>query len=579
MTKFLCVLVLIVVGLMPVGLFGNDVALSVPSPASGKVRITATGLPSTLLRLRINTIKVVDCPSSPCLYEWDTTIEPNGPHTITLQVFGGASNWESRATVNVHVNNLPPPPVTLSLLASGTGSGVLSGAGTYVQGMVVTIMALPTSTSVFAGWGGAGCPTGTVSPATVTLWNDLTCIGTFTLLPPPSSGGPDPALLAQATTSQVPLTAAYQALNVPGLAAGAFYRDPLTQVKIYKITSASFPTTGQSRYSHDYGEGGDEVSLPYKPDGTRALHVVGGGHWLVDFTPGQGVSNARRLTGNMVPHMDLAMTFSSRASTPWYLYVSTGSVIRRFDIRTMTEAPGDGWPVTGETSAVWLHQSHDDDFFTWMRGSVGSTIVGYEPTTTTKKTYTNSGLNEPRIDRGGRYVAISMNNNGFRLWDFLTNIIVAQTPGDPGVPFAHNSSLMRRWYVSNWNTGPNRFMVFGLDIPGITKTTGADGTLGFSTYGNGNWNQPTVSLDAQWSLHSTYGAVRPSDSGRLAPGAMVYINALGERRTLAHPYNASGDYVYYAFPKSSPDGRYVLFTSDMNASGRSDQFLVEVPVR
>jgi hypothetical protein len=29
-------------------------------------------------------------------------------------------------------------------------------------------------------------------------------------------------------------------------------------------------------------------------------------------------------------------------------------------------------------------------------------VVGYEPSTATRKTYTNSNLNEPRIDRAGR---------------------------------------------------------------------------------------------------------------------------------------------------------------------------------
>ena len=86
---------------------------------------------------------------------------------------------------------------------------------------------------------------------------------------------PDPTLLPVATTAQAPLVAPYTALNVPGIPAGFFYLDPTTGVKIYKLTSSAFPTSGAS-FGHDYFEGNYEVSLPYTGDGvTRAVLVKG----------------------------------------------------------------------------------------------------------------------------------------------------------------------------------------------------------------------------------------------------------------------------------------------------------------
>src|SRR5713226_8427876 len=112
--------------------------------------------------------------------------------------------------------------------------------------------------------------------------------------PVSAAGNPDPTLLPVATTAQVPLTGAYNALNVPALAVGGAYFDPTTGVKIYKLTSATFPTSSPN-WGHDYAEGGDEISLPYNGN-TRAVLVrqngaAGGPWWLVDFTPGVGVSN------------------------------------------------------------------------------------------------------------------------------------------------------------------------------------------------------------------------------------------------------------------------------------------------
>lgn len=126
---------------------------------------------------------------------------------------------------------------------------------------------------------------------------------------------PNPRLLPVATTSQVPLTAEYDALDVPSIAAGGSYLDPTTGVQIYKLTSATYPTSDSACWppdpnrrpvwGHDYTEGGDEVSLPYHGN-TRAVVVrqeggCGGPWWLVDFTPGVGVSNPRQLTGNLAP--------------------------------------------------------------------------------------------------------------------------------------------------------------------------------------------------------------------------------------------------------------------------------------
>src|SRR6185503_7221243 len=263
--------------------------------------------------------------------------------------------------------------------------------------------------------------------------------------PTPKSDGVDmaeaslaspPMLLPIATTLQVPLTGAYDALNVPSLVAGEWYLDPTTEVKVYKLTSATFPAA-MPNWGHDYSEGSDEVSLPYNGNTRTVLVYSGSGHWLVDFTPGLGVGNARALTGALGPAGELAFTFSSNPATPYYAYVSNGSSIVRFDMRTMAAAPGGGWPQT-ESGAVWLHQSESDGMFVWMRGANGSTMVAFEPSTGTKKTYTNANMNEPRIDRAGRYVGLSMNSpqNGLVVWDFQTSSVVWTSDGT--IPFAHN---------------------------------------------------------------------------------------------------------------------------------------------
>src|SRR5262249_38300159 len=53
---------------------------------------------------------------------------------------------------------------------------------------------------------------------------------------------PDLTQLPVATIAQVPLTAAYDLLRVPALAAGGTYADPTTGIRVNKLTSATYPT-------------------------------------------------------------------------------------------------------------------------------------------------------------------------------------------------------------------------------------------------------------------------------------------------------------------------------------------------
>ncbi len=386
-------------------------------------------------------------------------------------------------------------------------------------------------------------------------------------------------MLAVATTLQIPLTAAYNALNVGAIAAGGSYLDPTSGVKINKLTSATYPAASPV-WVHDYAEGGDEISLPYNGT-TRAILIrqSNGQYWLLDFTPGSGVSNPRQLTGSLAPFMDLAFTFSNNPATPWYAYVSNGTQIIRFDLRTMAAAPGGGWPFTASL-ATWLHQSENDGLFVWANGSGGTTIGAYQPGTATFKPYTNASLNEPRIDRAGRYIAMTMNSpmNGLTLWDFNTASVVYSTSGDPGIPFAHQASLRDRWVGVDWNMSyPPDYTLLTPNGASSTEVEIAGPANATLVYGNGQWIQHPADLNDQWALFSSYGGLRPLESYWLAPGGMILMTPNGQRRLLGHPYNTSSNYSTYSFCKLSSDGRYVLFTSDMDGSSRSDLFLAEVP--
>jgi hypothetical protein len=418
------------------------------------------------------------------------------------------------------------------------------------------------------------------------------------------AGVPDPTLLPQATTTQTHKLPEYDALGVPGLAHGQFYLDPTTLQKVYKLTDAAFPSANRE-WLHGYFEGGHLISLPYKPDGTRAILITpccDGYYWLVDFKPGATpqdnavVGNARPLpasgSGALNPWTDGAFTFSNKAGTAFYAYVARPEGIYRIDIRDLSRQDGDGWPVY-TSQPVWIHQSMDDGMFTWMTAA-SHNVFAYMPAgnanwTSNPKVYTDlpgESLNEPRIDRGGRYVGISMTTpmNAVRVWDTDTDAV---WQAGSTVPFAHQAGLRHRWYGEAYNdTAPFQFSKFDPQASSITRTGGPAASDAIDA--SGSWIQPDAALDAQWALFCHFGSLAPPDHDPndpsrpwsfLAPGGMIYVNGQtgAPRYLLAHPYNRHPEYAHHTYAQPSPDGRFVLFTSDMNGYGRSDQFIVEVP--
>ena len=301
--------------------------------------------------------------------------------------------------------------------------------------------------------------------------------------------------------------------------------------------------------------------------------------------------------------------YNEPPATPYYAYVATNSGIRRIDIRgtpadptTPIEAPGDGWPLLDETNAIWLHQSENDGLFVWMRGSNGPTIVGYEPSTGTRKTRSESGTDEPRIDRGGRYVQIAYGNNTVSVWDFQTDTLKGSWgmgQGGSDSEWGHAASLRRRAMSMNARiSDPMAFSRLFTDLP--STETGLMDLAGPSVemphYANGNWIQPNAALDDQWALFSTYDGIDPTPkslgsapAGRrhgswltrwaaaLAAAFVALAPIAGAAQVLGAHYNTQTDYRWQAYPKQSPDGLYVMFTSDMNGSARTDVFLAELP--
>ena len=405
--------------------------------------------------------------------------------------------------------------------------------------------------------------------------------------PPP--GSPDPTLLPRAAL-QAPDLAAYTALNLPARPAGYSYPDPVTHVKIWKVTSNTVPTTN-SGAGHDYADGANQVSRGWGQNhNTYTILIRGAGlpYYLVDFTRGVGFTNYRQVSG--LDLRDIAFTFSSvpgRERIAYAIDQRTG-LLHRYNTATMQIEDNGVFPVTLNTAAprgmTWLHQDKDDGWFVGLWD--GSTAFAWNSRTNQLLTHGESWLNEPRLERDGRYVGLTGGGDGpVRLWDLSTNSFGPMQSLTQISYFSHLASCRSMWVGTNARlTAPfaqERYDVSGGQL--VETQILANSATALGSDEAGNWIQSDAevggNLSRQWSYLTGTG-VQPWSSLLLWNQAIGVQRADGsDQRLLLHHYSVGITYWDSPWGTPSPDGKVVIFNSNMNGSGRYDLFVAEVPLR
>jgi hypothetical protein len=86
-------------------------------------------------------------------------------------------------------------------------------------------------------------------------------------------------------------------------------------------------------------------------------------------------------------------------------------------------------------------------------------------------------------------------------------------------------------------------------------------------------------LTRQWSYLDGNGVAAWTGQLQWNQALGVERNDGSDARLLAHHYSVNISYWDYPFVMPSPDGKVVIFNSNMNGSGRYDLFIAEVPLR
>jgi len=404
--------------------------------------------------------------------------------------------------------------------------------------------------------------------------------------PPPDGGGgggdtADPTLLPVAT-GQAQNSGAYNALNVPGMAAGTSYLDPVVGTRVYKCSNPAF-TPGDDNQPPHYAEFGPHVSCPWiHPVTGRTMYTLStlgqfAGGRLIDFDYTLALTGAVGVVSNWrtTPWDELEMGFSFNLSTPRICYYSAGGPVTRFDTGTMAAANTGFFPGPTLADREFMLDKND----AWFVGKTtpDEVVRTWNSQTNQSQNWGVSG-NEPKLDRNGGYIYSVETSTDYRQGSLAagppwTNPFPADwgasheaTPGNgllmAADPTTGGGSTLERW-----------------DPVTLTRTYLGTGGQGCWAHGAGQWVHGNGAGLLMWVPSSIYD---PCGSLSLAIGYFRFNDTnLTNVRLLCHHYSdAQGGLDYFAQPHAtpSPDGKIILFGSNMLVtSGRVDSFVALVP--
>lgn len=561
------------------------------------------------------------------LYTGSLTVTANE----TIKAIGALTSWTNSAVATAaYVINLP-------VVATPTFSPV---AGTYASTQTVSLSCSTAGSSIYYTIDGStptfpitGTTTLYSGPLTVSASETIRAIGAASGFTNSAVGSA--AYVIGSVTTTIPNIAAlsatfpsanvtaYNALNVPGMAAGTFFNDPTTGVVTCKITDSTTPLNGQ--WCPWYSQMGLAISQAW---GTNLdqYHVImcnttsAGGNpgWVADYgfkastTPGP--RNYRNITSFGTNYVSGTASWSRKAGNPHILYTVVGAHIRLLDVTANSGAggfvdsnaaalgysaswPATGWPFVSLSSGQWFTVN---DTETWATANAGNNtaFLAINLTTGAQISQANGNLGGNTDDT---YTAASAGAGNFstgdqqsKLWNLDTNTLI---PYSQALGFTSSHMAAMRGFYACFNSSGSGSLPFPAAV--IAQNTSATVTLGtqstppffpkgsntpFHTCGYW-WLQPPTT--GQYFLQSIAG-VQGSQYPASESYALTFLNVwAGTGNRLGFTYgrnlgtlsgNSDASYYTQSWGHLSHDGKLVVFGSEMQTGTRLEFFVMEVPV-
>jgi hypothetical protein len=428
---------------------------------------------------------------------------------------------------------------------------------------------------------------GSAALTVILAGTDTTTIDSTPPPPPPSGTVADPTQLPIANR-QTPPSGSYGR----SLTSGQFYTDPVSRMRVLKVTDATTPIAN-TRAHHDYSEGGPYISQPWQGTGGQTYYslmvAVEPNRYLVDMRyDNMTLSNWRKIDLDE----DLSFAFSLNPATPRIAFVelnSASNVVQRYNTATTRVQNTGNWPWRpGAGSINWLQTQVNDAWLVAMGNNV--TIVAFRPGDGLQRSYRGiSGLDEPHLDREKPYAYLAVGNQIY-VCNLTTGAAPFLAPGDPAWSHRPNSlensdhsAPLRGHLVGVANSANMKYYSYDVEANVTSSWTGVYNVAGFpgEEHRAGQWvfNNGNGNTDQWWAIDPS-GSDDSQAAIRSGMIGLSNINGTSSPRILAVHNSTGGQASYQTQPHVTfaPDGKFVMWTSD-NKGSRTDAYIVRMPVK
>lgn len=404
----------------------------------------------------------------------------------------------------------------------------------------------------------------------------------------------DPSQLPAATTpGQTPsgVSTYGRTLN-----AGQTYADPLSGVTVLKLTDSTHPAANAGM-RHGYATSGPRISQPWTSAGKRWYTIaIDADEYLVDVCwDDLTITNWRVFTQGS----DTRVAFSLDPATPRIMYAidSANKRINRWDTSPTgvpTLANTGHWPwniaATG-TTVNWINTQIGDAYVSCQVESskiIVCFIVATGVEIACSQVRSGVALDEHHMDLRDPIIYISQNtadNKSNMPWRLDTDTLNT-TPNvgndadqddhvAPGYGFVVGTA--------NVVTGTGgAFLYRGLADTNAHIVTTINGYHGGNndSYTNSDWCIELRGAGAEADTwHTTDRFINDDTGAKIRKGMMAWVKNDGsEVRILGAHDSTTPGYDQYPKLRMSPDGRFAMWTSDMNGTARTDIFIAKMPV-
>ena len=392
-------------------------------------------------------------------------------------------------------------------------------------------------------------------------------------------------------------TAAYQALNVPAIAAGGNYTDPVTGLTVYKLTSPTVPATNANGWCNEYSTLGLQISQAWGTSLNKytifVLNPTAGGGYLCDYTLGGTVGNWRA-----APAGEGDICFSRLPGEAQILYYTTSTKLNRYNTATNALANTGSYPYTwntiGGSGANWLQFNRKHTWATALNSTSGTNNF------TALKIGTGNGVTDGTVRNAATGVTSNEGYSGYNdisfaegsgsndyVWNMNTNTLTNVTYSTSYSLQFHSPTMPGYWSWYETNQGGGHEPIHRISEGG-TFSTPATGSWYYGyMHTSGHWTQ-SAAATAQYGLSSFWNTGNPSsNTAALNYNICLIDQNTGTVNTVVGAYtfgnNASNGYRSQPHATISDDGLIMIFSSDMFVGSQSspgqeiEVFLVEMP--